>query len=221
MPRLDEDRFHLLDKLTAENGGATVEQLAKLLGLPKRTTMTWLCRWQNYYNAPRDIVQHFVTRVPDTYPHVYKAGPDWWGERFNRGQGEAWHDEHDVEGINGLHVSLGFMLTRTDSVTGKRTLKGTRKTDVYKKFIQEKNGVTTAEFARKFEMDNQNASVTLSRWKKNGILERKDGNWYLKGQKVHDVEIVQAVVSELDESGHQHTSLAWKAVERMVKEEAV
>ena len=151
MGKFDDDRFHWLQKMTNERGGASVQEATKAFGIKKTSTITWLCRWENYYNVARDIVQHFLTRVPGD-PSLYKVGPDWWGERYNQGMGENWHDQLDVEGVSSLHVAHGLIKTRTDSITGKRTLKGTRSTTARLKWIEEKGGTTTAELATKFDL---------------------------------------------------------------------
>ena len=213
MARFNEDRFYWLEKVTNERGGASVEEIAKVFGLPKRSAATWLCRWQNYYNEFRDIVQHFITRVPGN-PPLYKVGPDWWGERFNRGMGEAWHDEHDVEGINSLHVSLGFIKTRTDSITHKRTLKGARSTSIKLKWMEENNGTTSSQFARKFDVTSRSASTQLSAWKKKGMVERVDGIWKITGQHLKEKEVVLTVVGEYDESGRRRVRDEWQTVDR-------
>jgi len=213
MPPFNDDRFRWLERVTNEKGGASVDEIAKIFGISKKTTMVWLCRWENYYNEPRDIVQHFVVRVPGS-PSVYKIGPDWWGERYNRGTGEAWHDKHDVEGLNPLHVSLGFVKTRTDSVTGKRTLKGIRHTNAYLKWINDSGGVTSTAFARKFELSQKSASTMLSRWKKEEKVQLKDRTWTITGQEPKDIEVVLSVVGHLDEGGKRTVSDEWQTVKR-------
>lgn len=213
MARFEDDRFRWLEKMTSEKGGATVDEAAKAFGLSKRSAATWLCRWENYYNNFRDIVQHFLTRVPGN-PSLYKVGPDWWGERYNRGMGEAWHDKLDVEGINPLHVSLGFVKTRTDSITGKRTLKGARRTGVYLRWIRDNDGVTSSAFASKFGLSSRSASAMLSRWKREGRVELKDRMWRLAGQKPKELEVVQRVVGYYNEDGTRKTREEWQTVER-------
>lgn len=213
MPGFNDDRFRWLDKMTNEKGGATVDEATKAFGIQRRSAITWLCRWENYYNAPRDIVQHFLTRVPGN-PSLYKTGPDYWGERYNKGMGESWHDAHDVEGINFLHVSLGFIKTRTDSITHKRTLKGTRKTGAYLKWIESNDGVSSAAFANRFELSPRSASVMLSRWRREGAVELKDREWRLAGQKPKELEVVLGVVGNIDESGGRKVEDVWQAVER-------
>jgi len=199
--------------MTVEKGGASVKEVAKAFGLPERSAATWLCRWENYYNSFRDIVQHFLTRVPGN-PPLYKTGPDWWGERYNKGMGEAWHDTLDVDGISSLHVSLGFIKTRTDSITGKRTLSGTRRTNAYMKWIEDNNGVTSSAFADKFKLTRRSASAMLSRWKKEEKVEVKDRMWRVAGQKPREIEVVLRIVGHYDESGNRQTKEEWQTVER-------
>lgn len=213
MARFDDDRFRWLEKMTNEKGGASVEEAEKAFGIKKASAITWLCRWENYYNNFRDIVQHFLTRVPGN-PPLYKVGPDWWGERYNQGMGENWHDKHDVEGINPLHVSLGFIKTRTDSITGKRTLKGIRSTKARLKWIEGSGGVTSSEFADKFGVSSESASTILSAWKKKGIVEREKGVWKITGQKLKEVEVVLGVVGHIDEGGRREVRDEWQTVER-------
>lgn len=213
MSRFDDDRFRWLEKMTNEKGGASVEEATKAFGIKKASAITWLCRWENYYNNFRDIVQHFLTRVPGD-PPLYKTGPDWWGERYNKGMGEDWHDQLDVEGINPLHVSLGFIKTRTDSITGKRTLKGIRSTKIRLKWIEESGGVTSAGFADKFSMSPQSASTLLSVWKKKGIVERESGMWKVAGKEQKELEVVLRVVGHIDETGKRGTKDEWQVVER-------
>lgn len=199
--------------MTNEKGGASVEEAAKAFGLSVRSTATWLCRWENYYNEFRDIVQHFLTRVPGN-PPLFKTGPDWWGERYNRGMGEDWHDEHDVEGINPLHVSLGFVKTRTDSITHKRTLKGTRSTGAKLRWVRDNNGVTSSAFAKQFNMKTHSASTLLSNWKKNGLVEEEHRMWRAVGQEPKELEVVKRVVGYYDEDGKRRTREEWQTVER-------
>jgi len=213
MPQFDDDRFRYLDKVTVEKGGVSVKEAAKAFGLSERSTITWLCRWENYYNVFRDIVQHFLTRIPGN-PPLYKTGPDWWGERYNRGMGENWHDVLDVSGINSLHVSLGFIKTRTDSVTHKRTLKGTRATKARLKWVEDSNGVTSASFAKKFNVSTESASTILSTWRRKGLIDRIDGLWVVKGNASREREVVLKVEGYVDEDARRHVKEVWQTVER-------
>jgi hypothetical protein len=214
MPSFMDDRFHWLDKITAQKGGASIDEIAKVFGVPKATAITWVCRWQNYYNEARDIVQHFITKVPGQ-PNIYKAGPDYWGERFNKGMGEDWHDSHDIDGLNILDVSQGRVKTRTDSITGKRTLLGARQTQARLAWIEASNGVTTAEFAERFSILRPSASVIMSIWKKKGIVERRNGKWFVLGSEPKDNQLVLRVVTDhYDDSGRVVQKRVWKAEER-------
>ncbi|MDD5703918.1 MAG: hypothetical protein PHU23_17935 [Dehalococcoidales bacterium] len=203
--------------MSAQQGGATIDEIAKAFGLKKASAISWVCRWENYYNQFRDIVQHFISKNPDN-PRLYKSGPDWWGERFNRGMGEDWKDAHDVDGINPLHVSLGFIKTRTDSITGKRTLKGTRRTGAYLAWLKNTNGTTTAAFARKFDLNMNCASVTLSRFKKAGELEIVDKMWKPTNSAGNTGEVVKQVVNEYREDGRVVQKEKWTVVNDTTKE---
>lgn len=213
MAKLKEDRFIWLDKMTAERGGASVEEITKVFGIGRAATISWLCRWENYYNDFLDLVQHFITRVPGN-PSLYVTGPDPWHERQNNGVEVGLHTQHDVEGINPLHVSLGFIKTRTDSITHKRTLKGTRRTAVYMKWIESNNGVTSSAFAHNFNLSPRSASMMLSRWKKTGVVVLKDRTWRIAGQRPKELEVVLKVVGHYDEEGRRHVKDEWQTVER-------
>lgn len=212
MAQFSDDRFRWLEHMTSEKGGVSVKEAAKAFGLSVRSTATWLCRWENYYNEFRDIVQHFLTRVPGN-PPIFKVGPDWWGERYNKGMGEDWHDEHDVEGINPLHVSLGFVKTRTDSITHKRTVKGSSSRKVRLEWIAEHNGVTSSALADQFSITHHAASTLLSNWKKKELVEEENRLWTVKGQKRKNLVVVQAVVGYYDINGKRRTRMEWQVVE--------
>lgn len=224
MSSFNDDRFSWLEKMTNEKGGATLDEICSTFGIRKITALAWLDYWQNYDNRPRDIVQHFITRVEpsdnnSTLP-LYKVGPDWWGERFNNGVGEEWHDQHDISGIDPLQVSLGMIKTRTDSVTGKRTAAGKRKTGMYMAYIAAcDGGITTAHFAEKFGIGIRSASTMLSRWKAQGKIKTSEGLWHLEGQKRKDVEVILTVKGDYTEDGNRRSVEQWEAIEKTKSEE--
>lgn len=215
MPPLLVDRFRWFERMTATKGGASIPEAAKAFGLSLKSTAVWVSKWANYHNEFRDIVQHFLSVVPDTHPHLYKIGPDWWGERFNRGMGEDWHDNHDIEGINSLYVSLGLIKTHTDSITGKRV--PSKSKSVRMEWINKMGGVTSAEFADKFALTKRSASTTLSNLKSNGELECINGRWCSPSSSPDGLEVVQTVTANLNADGRKSRLVVeWKAVKKYV-----
>lgn len=214
MSNFCDDRLRWLEKATTARGGATILEMSKAFGISMKSTIAWVCYWENYDNKPRDIVQHFITRIPGS-PAKYVTGPDDWGERYNSNSGEGFHDQLDVSGLDPMKVVLGQVRTRTDSITGKRTLAGMRKRNAYFAYINGSSaGVTAAQFASQFNMTRKSASTMLSRWKSDGMLKKENGLWLLSEQQRKEVEVVLAVENDYDEDGYRHTKDVWRTVEK-------
>lgn len=181
---VDDERFKWIEIHQAKYGtGVTAQEFADRFSISKNAASVWLSRWTNYYTKFRDIVQHFLKYVPDQKggPGRYIIGPDQWLERaYDTRYENEYHDHHDLSGLDDHQrvLVMGDMLqTRTDKQTGKRTTAGIRTTKEKIYHIYVNGGLTVRQYAAAFRIPERSAAVTLSRWKRMGLLVM-DGNTY-------------------------------------------
>lgn len=187
------DRFRYIESQSGDDcPGVTAKELSRKFLIRESAAQTWLSKWCNYYRPSHDVVYHVLRSIknPDGGPKHYKLGPTDYSDFAWEGNRECQRQiKLDFSGLKPMHLDdRGREIhTRTDSITHKRTAAGIRTTNeklYWIKMFGGENGISVQDYADKFKTSKACAAVTLSRWKRHGIIIYENGKYKISKEQI-------------------------------------